>query len=204
MKFLTRLNIFAKKVAKELMPITDIEKLEHALEEIKKGLDDTKQSYYKSKGKEDYYKTEIDNAEKVKEKIVNQMKKNKENNVEKEKQEPLYNEMVTLDTRIKLNNENLTNQSKITSALLKTKNVYDRKYTDLRQNLEIMKSKEDFNNSIKEFKLDNFDIDTKEIEKNIDITFNASQYSLDDIEKEVNMIDIQLDDNGIDEFLDKL
>lgn len=200
MRLFTRFKLFGKKAIEELMPIDNITQLEEMIEKQNKVLNETKQKYYNSKGKEDYYSNEIKNNKKLLDDTMKSAKKAKDNDDEM-KLKKLYEIKTLTESKIKMYEECLKKQKDITVKLNTLVTNAERKCTKLKCNIELLKTKDEFTKSVEDFKtiqVGNEDINIDDITKDIDIKFNAKTYEFEDID----VVDVE--DGGFDDFVKEL
>lgn len=198
MKLFTRIKLFGKKAIEDFMPIDNITQLEEMMNKQKKVLEETQQKYYNSKGKEDYYETEIKRNEKLLEDAMSSAKKAKENNDET-KLKKLYEIKTMTEFKIKMYEECLEKQKEITIKLNKFVSNIERKVSKARCDIELLKTKDEFTKSVEDFKsvqtgVD--DINMEDITKDIDINFNAKSYEFNDMD----VVEVE-DNDGFDDFV---
>lgn len=197
MKLFTRIKLFGKKTIEDLMPIDNITQLEEMMSKQQKVLEETQQKYYNSKGKEDYYETEIKRNKKLLKDTMSSAKKAKDKNDEV-KLKKLYEIKTLTETKIKTYEECLEKQKEITNQLNTLVTNAERKVTKIKCDIELLKTKEDFSKSVEDFKsiqtgVDDINID--DITKDIEINFNAKSYEFNDMD----VVDIE--DDGFDDFV---
>lgn len=200
MKLSTRIKLFGKKKIEQFMPIDNIVQLEELMNKQQKVLNETQQKYYNSKGKEDYYLKEIENNEKLLKDTTISAKKAKENNDEA-RLKKLYEIKTLTESKIKMYKECLEKQKEITVKLNKFVSNIERKVSKAKCDIELLKTKDEFTKSVKDFKsiqTDADDINMEDITKDIDINFNAKAYEFNDID----IVDIE--DNGFEDFIKEL
>lgn len=184
MKFLTRLRLFGEKTTEKLMPVNNIVQLEDLLKKQTKTLEETKQKYYNSKGKEDYYQTEIKNNEDLKEKAINNAKNSKDNNNEVQLKK-CFEIQKMAQTKIDMYIDCLNKQKDITIKLNNFVTNLETKNSELRCKIELLKTKDDFVKSVEDFKMvqtGTRDINLDDVVKDIEINFNAKSYEFNDMD----------------------
>lgn len=200
MKLFTRIKLFGKKAVEELMPIDNITQLEEMMKRQQKVLEETQQKYYNSKGKEEYYETEIDKNEKLLKDTISSAKKAKEDNDEV-RLKKLYEIKTMTESKIKMYEECLEKQKEITVKLNKFVTNIERKVSKAKCDIELLKTKDEFTKSVEDFKsvqtgVD--DINMEDITKDIDINFNTKSYEFNDM----NVVEVE--DGGFDDFVKEL
>lgn len=200
MKLSTRIKLFGKKKIEQFMPIDNIVQLEELMNKQQKVLNETQQKYYNSKGKEDYYLKEIENNEKLLKDTIISAKKAKENNDEA-RLKKLYEIKTLTESKIKMYKECLEKQKEITVKLNKFVSNIERKVSKAKCDIELLKTKDEFTKSVKDFKsvqTNADDINMEDITKDIDINFNAKAYEFNDIDIE------NIEDSGFEDFIKEL
>lgn len=200
MKLFTRIKLFGKKAIEDFMPIDNITQLEEMMNKQKKVLEETQQKYYNSKGKEDYYETEIKRNEKLLEDTMSSAKKAKENNDET-KLKKLYEIKTLTESKIKMYKDCLEKQKEITVKLNKFVSNIERKVSKAKCDIELLKTKDEFTKSVEDFKTIETgvdDINMEDITKDIDINFNAKSYEFNDMDV------VEVEDGGFDDFVKEL
>lgn len=183
MKLLTRLRLFGEKTTEKLMPVDNITQLEDLLKKQSKTLEETKQNYYNSKGKEDYYKTEIKSNKELKEKAIERAKDAKGHKNE-EQLKNCFEIQKMAQTKINMYTDCLEKQKNITTKLNTFMTNLETKNSELRCKIELLKTKDEFVKSVEDFKVvqnGTSDINLDDVVKDIEINFNSKSYELDDM-----------------------
>lgn len=204
MKIITRISLFLKRIIEKLMPINKCEQLNSLFIKYKKILYDAKQNYYNSLGKEEYYQKELDNNKVNSEKLLSIAKKYKEKN-DTTKLKETYNMYDLSLKKIENYQKFLDEQKEITLKLNTFISQLERKVSKLECEIEILKTKNEFNNNIKNIKrVCNVDsgVDLDIVTKGIEIDYNANMIETDSMSLD-NIEDIKYGDE-FDKFVDDL
>lgn len=193
MKFLTRVKIFFKKLSEKLMPVNNIDKLNMLLSKQKKVLADTRQKYYNSKGKEEYYTTEIATNQKLKQELLDSAKKCKEKN-DSNKLKQVFDMYDLTENRITMYSSCLEKQKEITTKLNQFVSITETKINKLNCDIEMLKTKDEFSQSVRDLRsiqCDQDDINVDDVVKDIEIDYNArvaefTDMNVEDISGDLN------------------
>lgn len=197
---------YLKKILKVLTvkTFTSVERLEIEIEKLKeKGMNcDT--AYYTSRGKE---KAFIDRIGEINT-YISQLKTKAKKICDSDDTLLLriMKEIEIQSQQLEFANKNLELSKRLTEKLYSQKVMIDTKISDFSNKLDMLKQKEDFTKSIKEFQsVVGFDSNSEfeDIEKQININFNASEFKFEDLEKEeisLNKILEDSDDEKLKQF----
>lgn len=190
MRKTTKLKIIFERIFNKFVKVDNIEKVEEGLKRQKEALKKLNNSYYNAIGALDSYKEEMkkneSNLNKL-EKCFN-ICKTKE---DKEGAKQVYDETVTTKQRITVLKEQIEKQKLIVERFKEAKEKYEKEIRNLQNNLETMKSKSRFSKAVKEYnenfgEFEEFNID--DIQRDIDVEFNASNAKLSE---QTNAIDLE-------------
>lgn len=204
MKLFTRLTIFVKKLLAKVMPISNIDKLNHLIEKQNKALSYARQSYYNSLGKEEYYENELSTNQELYKALICCAKKAKTNNDEAVLKQS-FDAIQLAESRIKMYGDCLEKQKEITIKLNRFVTVAANKISQLKCNIEMLKTKDEFSKSVKDFKelqLGNCDTNVDDVVKDIEIDYNAKSIEFNDMS--VDDITISINDSKFEEFVEGL
>lgn len=197
---------YLKKILKVLTvkTFTSVERLEIEIEKLKeKGMNcDT--AYYTSRGKE---KAFIDRIGEINT-YISQLKTKAKKICDSDDTLLLriMKEIEIQSQQLEFANKNLELSKRLTEKLYSQKVMIDTKISDFSNKLDMFKQKEDFTKSIKEFQsVVGFDSNSEfeDIEKQININFNALEFKFEDLEKEeisLNKILEDSDDEKLKQF----
>ena len=189
MKKTTKLKIVFDRIFNKFIKVDNIEKIEEGLNRQKEALKKLNSSYYNAKGALTAYKDELNKN------LDNQKKLDKcfeicKSKDDKEAAKQVFNEIQTTKQRITVLQDQIQKQELIVQRFSQAKEKYETEIRNLQNNLETMKSKNRFSKAVKEYEsqfgeFEEFNID--DIQKDIDIEFNASNAQLEEQETKLDM-----------------
>ena len=189
MKKTTKLKIVFDRIFNKFIKVDNIEKIEEGLNRQKEALKKLNSSYYNAKGALTAYKDELNKN------LDNQKKLDKcfeicKSKDDKEAAKQVFNEIQTTKQRITVLQDQIQKQELIVQRFSQAKEKYETEIRNLQNNLETMKSKNRFSKAVKEYEsqfgeFEEFNID--DIQRDIDIEFNASNAQLEEQEKKLDM-----------------
>lgn len=184
MKLLTRLRLFGEKAIEKTISVDNIAQLEDLIKKQTKISEEIKQKYYNSRGKEDYYQTEIKNNEDLKYKTIERAK-NAKGHKNEEQLKQCFEIQKMAQAKIDMYKDCLDKQKGITIKLNAFITNLESKNSELKCKIELLKTKDDFVKSVEDFKTvqsGTSDINLDNVVKDIEIDFNAKSYEFDDID----------------------
>lgn len=189
MKKTTKLKIVFDRIFNKFIKVDNIEKIEEGLNRQKEALKKLNSSYYNAKGALTAYKDELNKN------LDNQKKLDKcfeicKSKDDKESAKQVFNEIQTTKQRITVLQDQIQKQELIVQRFSQAKEKYETEIRNLQNNLETMKSKNRFSKAVKEYEsqfgeFEEFNID--DIQRDIDIEFNASNAQLEEQETKLDM-----------------
>ena len=189
MKKTTKLKIVFDRIFNKFIKVDNIEKIEEGLNRQKEALKKLNSSYYNAKGALTVYKDELNKN------LDNQKKLDKcfeicKSKDDKEAAKQVFNEIQTTKQRITVLQDQIQKQELIVQRFSQAKEKYETEIRNLQNNLETMKSKNRFSKAVKEYEsqfgeFEEFNID--DIQRDIDIEFNASNAQLEEQETKLDM-----------------
>lgn len=197
MKKTTKLKIVFDRIFNRFIKVDNIEKVEEGLNKQKEALKKLNESYYKAQGALSTYKEELEknkgNLERL-DKCFEICKKKED----KQGAKAVFDETNVTKTRIAVLQEQIAKQELIVQRFSEAKEKYEKEIRDLQVNLETMKSKNRFSKTVEEYnknfgEFEEFNID--DIQKEIDIEFNASNAKLSEQEEKLDLNAIENESN---------
>ena len=197
MKKTTKLKILFERIFNKFVKVDNVEKVEEGLKRQKEALIKLNSSYYNAKGALITYKQELSKNEQNLEKLDRCFNICKQKD-KKDEAKQVYDEIVTTKQRIAVLQEQIQKQELIVTRFNEAKEKYEREIRNLENNLETMKSKSKFSKAVKEYnenfgEFEEFNID--DIQKDIDIEFNASNAKLSEQSNTLDLNKIESDTN---------
>ena len=197
MKKTTKIKILWDRLFNKIVKVDNIEKVEEGLERQKQSLRKLNESYYNATGALDTYKEELKKNEDNLDKLNRcfEICKNKE---EKQGAKQVYEQTIITKQRINVLKEQIEKQKMIVNRFKEAKERYEKEIRNLENNIETMKSKDRFSKAVKEYnknfgEFEEFNID--DIQRDIDIEFNASNSKLSETTNELDLDKIEADMN---------
>lgn len=207
MKLMTRLKIFFGKTAEQVLPVNDMDKLEHAYDKISTNLSEMKDKLYKAKAVRDNYNKELNTNTTLLEKLMVASKKAKAEN-DTEFLKKAHDHSIFLKGNIERYSMFTAEQSKIVNAFEQRVEVLDKKVQEVRMVLETARLKHEFAENVKEFGAvgsgNIADIDVDAVLKNIDINYDASTYKIEDSKQEEDILKKYDNKESYNDFLAEL
>ena len=203
MNKLERVKIVTGRVFNSIFKVNNIEKLVMARGQMEETLRDAKEKLCEAKGKNKQKEEEIKEIDNNLKELVSIGKKLDKNKVSEAAE--LYkdekNKKELLLKSIKIN-------EKIIKQLEDKVNIYQNKINDLKRNIDVLEMKQNYTDNLKEYKkiAKKLDVgDIKDISKEIDEEFYASEFEVKNIEEEgknvEDFIATNSDKNDYDEFM---
>lgn len=203
MNKLERVKIVTGRVFNSIFKVNNIEKLLMAREQMEETLRDAKEKLCEAKGKNKQKEEEIKEIDYNLKELVSIGKKLDKNKVSEaaELYQDEKNKKELLLKSIKIN-------EKIIKQLEDKVNIYQNKINDLKRNIDVLEMKQNYTDNLKEYKkiAKKLDVgDIKDISKEIDEEFYASEFEVKNIEEEgknvEDFIATNSDKNDYDEFM---
>ena len=197
MKKLTKLKIVFDRIFNKFVKVDNIEKIEEGLNRQKEALKKLNNSYYNAQGALESYKNEL-NKNQENEKKLNKCFEIYKTKNDKEGAKQIFDEINTTRQRITVLKEQTQKQELIVRRFKEAKERYEKEIRNLQNNLETMKSKNRFSKAVKEYEsqfgeFEEFNIE--DIQKDIDIEFNASNAQLQEQENKIDLDKLESESN---------
>ena len=197
MKKLTKLKIVFDRIFNKFVKVDNIEKIEEGLNRQKEALKKLNNSYYNAQGALETYKNEL-NKNQENEKKLNKCFEICKTKNDKEGAKQIFDEINTTRQRITVLKEQTQKQELIVRRFKEAKERYEKEIRNLQNNLETMKSKNRFSKAVKEYEsqfgeFEEFNIE--DIQKDIDIEFNASNAQLQEQENKIDLDKLESESN---------
>lgn len=197
MKKMTKLKIVFDRIFNKFVKVDNIEKIEEGLNRQKEALKKLNNSYYNAQGSLESYKNEL-NKNKENENKLNRCFEICKTKNDKEGAMQIFEEINTTKQRITVLTEQVQKQELIVQRFKEAKERYEKEIRNLQNNIETMKSKNRFSKAVKEYEnqfgeFEEFNID--DIQKDIDIEFNASNAQLQEQENKIDLEVIEREAN---------
>ena len=197
MKKLTKLKIVFDRIFNKFVKVDNIEKIEEGLNRQKEALKNLNNSYYNAQGSLESYKNELKKNQENEKKLNKCFEICKTKN-DKESAKQIFEEINSTKQRIVILKEQSQKQELIVQRFKEAKERYEKEIRTLQNNLETMKSKNKFSKAVKEYEsqfgeFEEFNID--DIQKDIDIEFNASNAQLEEQGNKVDLDKIESESN---------
>lgn len=197
MKKSTKLKIVFDRIFNKFIKVDNIEKIEEGLNRQKEALKNLNNSYYNAQGALEAYKNEL-NKNQENEKKLNKCFEICKTKNDKEGAKQIFAEINTTKQRILVLKEQSQKQELIVQRFKEAKERYEKEIRNLQNNLETMKSKNRFSKAVKEYEsqfgeFEEFNID--DIQKDIDIEFNASNAQLAEQENKIDLDKLESESN---------
>lgn len=207
MNKLERVKIVFGRVFNGVFRVNNIEKLIMAKEKMEETLADAESKLCEAKGKNKQKEEEIKETEKnIKELIEISKKLNEEKNTAKVKEAAeLYKEE---KSKLDILSKSLKINEKLVKQIEDKVKIYQDKINDLKRNIDILEMKQNYTDNLKEYKkiAKKLDVgDIKDISKEIDEEFYASEFEVKNIEESRKNVEDFVAENGknddYDEFM---
>lgn len=197
MKKLTKIKIVFDRIFNKFVKVDNIEKIEEGLNRQKEALKKLNNSYYNAQGALESYKNELKKNQENEKKLNKCFETCKGKN-DKDGAKQVFEELNTTKQRIIVLKEQTQKQELIVKRFKDAKERYENEIKNLQNNLETMKSKNRFSKAVKEYEsqfgeFEEFDIE--DIQKDIDIEFNASNAQLQDQENKIDLDKLESESN---------
>lgn len=197
MKKLTKIKIVFDRIFNKFVKVDNIEKIEEGLNRQKEALKKLNNSYYNAQGALESYKNELKKNQENEKKLNKCFETCKGKN-DKDGAKQVFEELNTTKQRIIVLKEQIQKQELIVKRFKDAKERYENEIRNLQNNLETMKSKNRFSKAVKEYEsqfgeFEEFDIE--DIQKDIDIEFNASNAQLQDQENKIDLDKLESESN---------
>ena len=197
MKKLTKLKIVFDRIFNKFVKVDNIEKIEEGLNRQKEALKNLNNSYYNAQGSLESYKNELKKNQENEKKLNKCFEICKTKN-DKESAKQIFEEINSTKQRIVILKEQSQKQELIVQRFKEAKERYEKEIRNLQNNLETMKSKNRFSKAVKEYEsqfgeFEEFNID--DIQKDIDIEFNASNAQLAEQETKIDLDKLESESN---------
>lgn len=197
MKKLTKLKIVFDRIFNKFVKVDNIEKIEEGLDRQKEALKKLNNSYYNAQGALESYRNELE-KNKENEKQLNKCFEICKTKNDKDGAKQIFDELNTTKQRIIVLKEQSQKQELIVQRFKEAKDRYEKEIRNLQNNLETMKSKNRFSKAVKEYEsqfgeFEEFNID--DIQKDIDIEFNASNAQLQEQENKIDLDKLESESN---------
>ena len=197
MKKLTKLKIVFYRIFNKIVKVDNIEKIEDGLNRQKEALKKLNNSYYNAQGALESYRNELEKNKENEKKLNKCFEICKAKN-DKDGAKQIFEELNTTKQRIIVLKEQSQKQELIVQRFKEAKERYEKEIRNLQNNLETMKSKNRFSKAVKEYEsqfgeFEEFNID--DIQKDIDIEFNASNAQLQEQENKIDLDKLESESN---------
>ena len=197
MKKLTKLKIVFDRIFNKFVKVDNIEKIEEGLNRQKEALKKLNNSYYNAQGALESYRNELEKNKENEKKLNKCFEICKAKN-DKDGAKQIFEELNTTKQRIIVLKEQSQKQELIVQRFKEAKDRYEKEIRNLQNNLETMKSKSRFSKAVKEYEsqfgeFEEFNID--DIQKDIDIEFNASNAQLQEQENKIDLDKLESESN---------
>lgn len=197
MKKLTKLKIVFDRIFNKIVKVDNIEKIEEGLNRQKEALKKLNNSYYNAQGALESYRNELEKNKENEKKLNKCFEICKAKN-DKDGAKQIFEELNTTKQRITVLKEQSQKQELIVQRFKEAKERYEKEIRNLQNNLETMKSKNKFSKAVKEYEsqfgeFEEFNID--DIQKDIDIEFNASNAQLQEQENKIDLDKLESESN---------
>ena len=197
MKKLTKIKIVFDRIFNKFVKVDNIEKIEEGLNRQKEALKKLNNSYYNAQGALESYRNELKKNQENEKKLNKCFETCKGKN-DKDGAKQVFEELNTTKQRIIVLKEQIQKQELIVKRFKDAKERYENEIRNLQNNLETMKSKNRFSKAVKEYEsqfgeFEEFDIE--DIQKDIDIEFNASNAQLQDQENKIDLDKLESESN---------
>lgn len=197
MKKLTKIKIVFDRIFNKFVKVDNIEKIEEGLNRQKEALKKLNNSYYNAQGALESYKNELKKNQENEKKLNKCFETCKGKN-DKDGAKQVFEELNTTKQRFIVLKEQIQKQELIVKRFKDAKERYENEIRNLQNNLETMKSKNRFSKAVKEYEsqfgeFEEFDIE--DIQKDIDIEFNASNAQLQDQENKIDLDKLESESN---------
>lgn len=197
MKKLTKIKIVFDRIFNKFVKVDNIEKIEEGLNRQKEALKKLNNSYYNSQGALESYRNELKKNQENEKKLNKCFETCKGKN-DKDGAKQVFEELNITKQRMIVLKEQTQKQELIVKRFKDAKERYEKEIRNLQNNLETMKSKNRFSKAVKEYEsqfgeFEEFDIE--DIQKDIDIEFNASNAQLQDQENKIDLDKLESESN---------
>ena len=197
MKKLTKIKIVFDRIFNKFVKVDNIEKIEEGLNRQKEALKKLNNSYYNAQGALESYKNELKKNQENEKKLNKCFETCKGKN-DKDGAKQVFEELNITKQRMIVLKEQTQKQELIVKRFKDAKERYENEIRNLQNNLETMKSKNRFSKAVKEYEsqfgeFEEFDIE--DIQKDIDIEFNASNAQLQDQENKIDLDKLESESN---------
>ena len=207
MNKLERVKIVFGRIFNGVFKVNNIEKLIMAKEKMEETLADAQSKLCEAKGKNKQKEEEIKEIEKnIKDLIEISKKLNEEKKTAKVAEAAeLYKEE---KNKLDLLNKSLKINEKLVKQIEDKVKIYQDKINDLKRNIDVLEMKQNYTDNLKEYKkiAKKLDVgDIKDISKEIDEDFYASEFEVKNIEESGKNVEDFVAENGktddYDEFM---
>lgn len=197
MKKLTKIKIVFDRIFNKFVKVDNIEKIEEGLNRQKEALKKLNNSYYNAQGALESYRNELKKNQENEKKLNKCFETCKGKN-DKDGAKQVFEELNITKQRMIVLKEQTQKQELIVKRFKDAKERYEKEIRNLQNNLETMKSKNRFSKAVKEYEsqfgeFEEFDIE--DIQKDIDIEFNASNAQLQDQENKIDLDKLESESN---------
>ncbi len=197
MKKLTKIKIVFDRIFNKFVKVDNIEKIEEGLNRQKEALKKLNNSYYNAQGALESYRNELKKNQENEKKLNKCFETCKGKN-DKDGAKQVFEELNITKQRMIVLKEQTQKQELIVKRFKDAKERYENEIRNLQNNLETMKSKNRFSKAVKEYEsqfgeFEEFDIE--DIQKDIDIEFNASNAQLQDQENKIDLDKLESESN---------
>lgn len=199
MSKLERIKIVFERIFNKIFKVNNVEKLIAAREKMEDTLKDAEDKLFEAQGKNKQKEEEIKEIEKNIADLIDVSKKlNAEGKNEKvsEAAELYKEEKNKKDLLLK----SLKINEKIVKQLEDKVKIYREKINDLKRNIEVLEMKQNYTDNLKEYKkiAKKLDVgDIKDISKEIDEEFYASEFEVKNMEENEKNVEDFVAENGI-------
>lgn len=204
MKKMTSLKIFFDRIFNKVVKVDEIEKIQEGLERQKQAVLKIREAYFNASGLLEQKQNEQKKKKSQEEQFLKLLDKAKEKD-DKVLGKQIFDEMSVIKNSLILLQEQIDKQTITVDVLKKEKEKRENEVRTTESNMELMKSKNDFTKSMKEYntifgEFEEFNID--DIERKIDTEFNATNCQIKEDDNKINLNKLQ-NESDFDEMWGK-
>jgi riboflavin synthase len=193
MKKMTSLKIFFDRIFNKVVKVDEIEKIQEGLERQKQAVLKIREAYFNASGLLEQKQNEQKKKKSQEEQFLKLLDKAKEKD-DKQLGKQIFDEMSVIKNSLILLQEQIEKQTITVDVLKKEKEKRENEVRTTESNMELMKSKNDFTKSMKEYntifgEFEEFNID--DIERKIDTEFNATNCQIKEDDNKINLNKLQ-------------
>lgn len=204
MKKMTGLKIFFDRIFNKVIKVDEIEKIQEGLERQKQAVLKIREAYFNASGLLEQKQNEQKKKKSQEEQFLKLLDKAKEKD-DRVLGKQIFDEMSVIKNSLTLLQEQIDKQTITVDVLKKEKEKRENEVRTTESNMELMKSKNDFTKSMKEYntifgEFEEFNID--DIERKIDTEFNATNCQIKEDDGKINLNKLQ-NENDFEEMWGK-